>query len=945
MDDFSPEQWARIDALFDVALDCPPADRASFLEEACNEPALRAVVQELLDAVESDAPFLEVPVAERIGPLWDDFAAQLTDSSVPASEDRVGPYRLVEAVGRGGSSVVYRAERADGAFDQTVALKLLTARTDSRRVLDRFAHEQQVLADLSHPNIARLYDGGATDAGRPYFVLEFVDGVPIDRYCDDNRLSIDSRLELFVAGAEAVQHAHRNLVVHRDLKPSNILVTEADGRPRPILLDFGIAKILGEQAPGLTQTGERWMTPGYAAPEQVKGEAITTSTDVYQLGVVLYELLSGHRPYRSADRSIYEIERAVCEESPAPPSRVVTRPRDDDTPPDALSTARDTDPATLRRTLRGDLDAIVLKALRKDPAARYASAEALVEDVRRALDGQPVQARRGSWAYYARKVMARHAAAVAGATALLLLVLGFGLYHTQRLAAERNRAQQEAQTSAAVTSFLVDLFRQSSPYVAPTDTTTLRDVLAGGAEKVERLSGQPAIQARLYTTLGEVYQTLGRYERSEQVLERALSLKRRVHGPRHPETAAALERLAWTLKDVGAYERADSLLDRSLSILRSGHGPDSLRALVYNGRGVVAFEQSRYDAAETWHRQALALRRQLFPDGAPPLAYSLYNLAVTRHEQDAHDEAERLYREALAVARSHLPAKHPETTRILGDLGRLLMETGRYDAAAPFLKDVLAVNRDVLGPDHPRIPIDLNNLASLYVRKGTPDTAEPLFREALQQRRRQLGAAHPYVATSLNNLAYTLKEQGDLEAAIPLYREAVAVAEEALGPEHVNTSIFRYNLGTLLHQTGQPEEAERLYRSALAALQARLPADHARVGDVHTALGRLLVETNRPAAAESHLRTATRLRRAQLGTESKKTATARLWLGTSLLRQRTDLSTAESLLVTAHNTFSQVDGAQSLLDTARRELGALYQHQNRPEAAERYQESGTRPGP
>jgi serine/threonine-protein kinase len=947
MDDVTPERWARIDALFDVALDCSPYERRDFLDDACDDPEIRKVVLELLAATESEEAFLDVPVGQRSGALWDDFADHLTDrdARAPAEEDRIGPYRLLEAVGHGGSSVVYRAERTDGAFDQTVAVKLLTARTDSRRVLERFEHEQQVLADLAHPHVARLYDGGATEAGRPYLVMEYVDGTPLDRYCDENRLSVEERLRLFATVAETVHHAHRNLVVHRDLKPSNILVPEVDGRPQPTLLDFGIAKILDETAPGLTRTGERWMTPEYAAPEQVKGEAITTGTDVYQLGVVLYELITGHRPYRARGRSVYEIERAVCEEAPTPPSTVVTQPRDDDTPPGALSHARATDPATLRRTLRGDLDAIVLKALRKEPAARYASAEALVDDVRRHLDGRPVRARRGSWGYYARKFVARHASAVAGAAAILLLVLGFGLYHTQRLAAERNRAQREAQTSEAVTSFLVDLFRQSSPYVTPTDTTTLRDFLAGGAEEVERLSGQPAIQARLFATLGEVHQNLGRYERSERLLERALSLERRVHGNRHPETAAALERLAWTLKDVGAYERADSLLARSLSILRASGGPDSLRALAYNGRGVIAFEQSRYDAAETWHRRALALRRQLYPDGAPPLAYSLYNLAVTRHEQDAHDEAERLYREALAVARTHLPPKHPETTRILGDLGRLLMETGRYDEAAPFLTDVLAVNRDVLGPDHPRIPIDLNNLASLYARDGDPAAAEPLFREALQRRRDQLGASHPYVATSLNNLAYTLKEQGDLEAAIPLYREAVAVAENALGPEHVHTSIFRYNLGTMLHQTGRSEEAERLYRAALAALQARLPADHTRIGDVHTELGRLLVETNRPAAAESHLRAATRIRREQLGTESTKTATARLWLGTSLLRQETDLAAAESVLVDTHDALAALDGTASLLQTTRRRLVALYRLQNRPEAAQRYRELIERAAP
>ena len=466
--DISPEQWTLVDALFDAALDCPPGERDTFLQDACNDADVRAIVLDLLANTEEETSLLDVPANQRDGAFWTEFAETL-DAAFDLEArrgERIGPYRLGPAVGRGGSSVVYRAHRADGTFDQTVALKLLARRGDSRSILNRFTHERQVLAGLTHPNIAQIYDGGATEDGQPYFVMEYVDGEPLDRYCDDRQLTVDERLTLFATVADTVHHAHRNLVVHRDLKPSNILVTD-DGTPK--LLDFGIAKVLGEEAPGLTRTGERWMTPEYAAPEQVTGTAITTGTDVYQLGVVLYELLTGHRPYRPEARSVYEIEQAVCEDAPTRPSTVVTRTvgaADDTTTPDAVSAARSTDPADLQRILRGDLDAIVLKALRKEPEARYASAEALVEDVRRYLDGRPVEAHRGSWAYRSRKFVLQHATGVITAALVLLLAVGFGLYHTQRLTAERDRAQREAETSTRVTQFMASLFRQSSPFEA-----------------------------------------------------------------------------------------------------------------------------------------------------------------------------------------------------------------------------------------------------------------------------------------------------------------------------------------------------------------------------------------------------------------------------------------------------------------------------------------------
>ena len=448
---------AEADVLFDQALDLPPEERSAFLNAACDGDAvLRQTVETLLFHAEADevrAGFPEGFLEKK--PLGlDGLLRQVAEGLEEELEDplkgqRIGPYRITDEVGRGGMGVVYRAERIEGPFSQQVAIKVLPRGRDTAALLRRFEQEQRVLALLDHPHIARLLDGGLTEGGRPYFVMEYVDGEPLDAYCDRHRLSIGKRLRLFLAVCEAVQYAHQNLVVHRDLKPSNILVaapTEEGGQPalasrglQVKLLDFGIAKLLsgeGASGPGeiLTRTGERLLTPEYAAPEQIRGEAVTTATDVYGLGVLLYELLTGQRPCHTTGRSRYEVEQAVCKTEPTRPSVAVTRPvvetgaaTHGEPSPEAVGRARRLRVDQLQRTLRGDLDAICLKALRKEPEARYASVEALADDLRRYATGLPVQARRGSVGYRARKFVRRHRWGVAAAAVFVLLLAGYAL--------------------------------------------------------------------------------------------------------------------------------------------------------------------------------------------------------------------------------------------------------------------------------------------------------------------------------------------------------------------------------------------------------------------------------------------------------------------------------------------------------------------------------------
>jgi serine/threonine-protein kinase len=982
MDDVTPEQWVRIDALFDVALDCPPDERRDFLEAACDDPDVRAAVLELLDATEADASFLDVPVAQRSGALWDDFADHLGGRSAPAcpDDDRVGPYRLIEAVGHGGSSVVYRAERADGTFDQTVAIKLLTTRTDSRRVLDRFEHEQQVLAELSHPNIAPLYDGGATEGGRPYFVLAFVDGVPLDQYCDDRRLSVEARLRLFATVAEAVHHAHRNLVVHRDLKPSNILVTEEDGEPRPILLDFGIAKILDEQAPGLTQTGERWMTPEYAAPEQVKGESVTTATDVYQLGVVLYELITGHRPYRTDARSVYEIERAVCEEAPTPPSTAVTHAADDTTP-DTVGRARGTTAGSLRRTLRGDLDVIVLKALRKNPKARYPSAEALVEDVRRYLDGQPVQARRGTWTYHTRKFVKRHTGAVVAVVLALVLAVGFGLYHTQRLAAERTRAQQEADKAEQVTSFLMGLFESNDPTVAQGDTVTARELLARGLEQARALDDRPDVQAEMFDVIGQVYHSLGQYDRAERLLERALQLRRqraesrpmevgasldhlgqlradqaqfaaadslfraalalqkRHLGPEHAAVAATLSHRADALREADDFEAARATYKRALALHRRIHGPNHRKTVqVLAGYGALLQATGTYDEAEHVLRTYLKKSRALFGEEHLEVATAYSNLATVLVNQGDYAAADSAYQEALTRWVDQVGPAHPHVATVRSNYAQFLWRRGSYDAALDHARTALGHFRDQFSPQHPEA-INAELLVATILRAtGRLQEAEAAYRRILTKSRDAFGDEHVKVASALHNLAVTLRRQGRFAEAAARERESLAILRSVFGPEHAYVASVQNSRAELLVEMDSLQAAETLFRETLALREQIHGPDHPGTATTQVGLGEVLLRTDAPAEAEPLLRAGLDVRVDHLDATNPAIAEAQSLLGACLAKQRR-FAEAESLLVEAHTTLRRTGSDARLLRDTRRRLVRLYRAWDRPREAHRYRDS------
>ncbi len=603
------DRWEEVERLFDQAVALPPLERAAFLDEACgNDDALRSEVEALLAADEGADAFVDDMGEQVVGPAL----ARALDERDPLLGSIVGPYKIEERVGVGGMGTVYRASRADGAFEQTVALKVV--RVDLRPDLRaRFLAERQILARLDHPAIARLHDGGLTQDGRPWLAMDYVDGLPITQYADEHRLSINERLELFRRICRAVAYAHQNLVVHRDLKPSNILVT-ASGDVK--LLDFGIARLMDEGAEGVTVAGSGPMTPEYAAPEQVRGTGITVATDVYALGILLYELLTGRRPYRMSSRIRHEVERVILEEEPTRPSTAVERPpsREERAPEtaDTLSRARGVDPPALRRRLSGDLDVIVLKALRKEPDQRYATANDFEQDVERHLTGRPVRARPPTLLYRADRYVRRHRLAVAAAVTIAVLAIAYLVtvtYQSAVVAAERDRAEVEARKSDEVASFLLSLFIASQPEVAQGTMPTARDLLERGAERASALAGEPEVRAEVLSVIGRAYLQLGLHEQADSILTSARAELEALgaEGRANPSYASVINNQAALAVARGEYAAADSLFGEALQVKQDLglRGAESARIL--GNMGTLASTQGRHDDAVARYRSALAI--------------------------------------------------------------------------------------------------------------------------------------------------------------------------------------------------------------------------------------------------------------------------------------------------------------------------------------------------
>ena len=803
--------WDRVEALFDRALDVAPADRAAFLDrEAGGDAALRAEVASLVEA------------HGRAGPFFAEAARRIAPPGPVGLGDRVGPYRVGRRIGEGGMGAVYRATRADGAFERAAALKVLRAGHGDVR---RFLAERRTLARLDHPGIARLYDGGLTADGRPFFAMELVDGEPVTAYAARRGLGVEARVGLVRDVCAAVQYAHARLVVHRDLKPSNVLVsTRDDGRPQVKLLDFGIAKALDD--PDVTVAGPAPRTPAYAAPEQVAGGPVTTATDVYALGVLLYELLTGRRPYAcGAGRAA--VERAVLDAEPVPPSEAARAPGP--APPDAegASAAPPGPPERLARRLAGDLDQICLKALRKEPERRYGSADALARDLGRHLDGLPVEARPDTLGYRVRSFVRRHRAGVAAAAAGVLVLaagLAVAVWQGRAAAAERDRAERAA-------AFMVGLLGEFDPNQAGAGGLDAVDALDRAVRRVEaELRGQPAVQARLYDHVGQIYQTHTRYDDAERVLRRALALRRALYGGTHREVAESLNHLAWLAFARGDYGRADSLYAAALAVETAAEGRRTpTAATAIEGRGLLRRAAGTPADGIPLVREALAIREATLGPDHPEAHTSVSALAAMLHAAGRPAEAAPLFRRAIAGRRRTLGA-HIHTAQSLSDYGAALTALGDVEGAAAAHREALAVRREILGGSHPHVAQSLSHLGWALQTQGRYADAEPLYREALAIRRAHLGPDHASVGNSQLVLGEVRLLQGD-GAGLDTVAEAVRTFGRGLGPDHPTTASARLRWADALRRAGRGGEAHALAVQALPALRAAFGDGHAKVRD------------------------------------------------------------------------------------------------------------------
>ena len=796
-----PERWVQIEEIVQLALDCVPTERPAMLESACGKDLdLRREVESLL-AFHGDSGF-------RTSAAFEDGIKALKQRSGELHRGRhIGTYRVLREIGRGGMGSVYLAARADDSFQKSVAIKIVRRGLDTDDIIERFRNERQILATLDHPNITRLLDGGTTDDGLPYFVMEYIEGRPIDLYCEEHRLNISERLRLFQGVCAALRYAHQNLVVHRDIKPSNVLVTK-EGVPR--LLDFGIAKLLapGTAAVQRTSTGLRPLTLEYASPEQVRGESITTSSDVYSMGVLLFLLLTGHRPYRQAMSSSADLERAICEEEPEKPSLTVTDTK-------------------LRRRLAGDLDNILLMALRKDPRRRYASAEQLSEDIRRHLDNLPVMARPDTRGYRTVKFIHRNKAWAAMAAITFLSLTGgiaVSLWQTHVARQERDRARLEQAKAARINAFLQEMVGYSG--VTPgtpnhqAHDATVADMLEDAARRVEtELADQPEVKAEMLGTIGGTYLAQAKYDLSKRYLREAYELNLKLHGPDAQQTAAIMYSLADLCYLIGDATGADLWFQKALPIYRMHANNIETRLLVgmLSDAAFVNRAVGRPDQAEALWREALSYGPRLPPKYHGQAISPKTFLAQLYIDRGDVQKADTLASEAVQDLRA-FGGDRFSLAQSLIDLGNVRRLEGRFAEADPLIREGTALYAQAQGQDHPNVAVGWSTLATAHYYQGNYVLAEQDAQTALRILQKQPAGAPQRTALDVT-LAMILNKTGRAQAAERLLRDAMAVRAKA-AKRSTYAAIVSGVLGECLTIQKRYAEAEPLLVDSFQILQS-----------------------------------------------------------------------------------------------------------------------------
>lgn len=809
-----PERWRKIETLCQKAMNLQGTERTVYLEHVCaGDKELLEEVTSLLDY--EDSEWLQQPLVQ----VQSSFVFS-DDQSV--SDQTIGPYRIINTIASGGMGKVYLGVRNDDQFERFVALKVIRKGLVSDNVLKRFYEERQILASLNHPNIARLFDGGTTEDGLPWFAMEYIEGLPITEYCKVHEKNVGEKINLFLSVCSAVQYAHQNLVIHRDLKPENILITP-DGTPK--LLDFGIAKLMDlEQKSGQTQYQDRIMTPDYASPEQVRNESISTVSDVYALGILLYELLTGALPYQFKKRTPAEIERTICNTIPKRPSAVSDL-----------------------KIFKGDLDSVIMKALRKEPSERYASVEQLANDLRRYQKALPVLAQKASFTYRARKFLTRHKWGVAVSTAVALLVISFSILtyiQSQAIETRAIEAEQQRDRAEQVSNFLAGLFESADPSRAENESLTAIELLHRGANRVEtELTDQPHVQANLFLVISDVYESLGLYDEGLNLAQSAHSLQKKLYEGNHAEIARSLNSMGWLYRQKGEFEKSDSLLTT-----------------------------------------ALVMRQELFGQQHLDVARSLNDLAVLKQSRGDYAATDTLLQEAIEIRKALAGKQHESVAVASSNYAALKWRMGDLSAAEDRMREALDIFQATVGESDMRTAVAMSNLAAIILTRKKTDGVEELYRNALNIRLRLLGEEHPDVAGSYEHLGNFLRAKRKYEEAETLLLKAHDLRKELLGEEHILVGTSKTGLGFLYKQTENYTEAENYYSGAIKIFQRVYPDGHARTAQAWHHLGEIFLEMNKPIQAEPQFRKAMELRERFFGDKDIRTADSMIYLGVCLAK-------------------------------------------------------------
>lgn len=867
--------WDRVETILDDVLTLPKEERKSFIEETCgDDKALKAEVTQLLKSILNSEGWLE-DAADYKEELYHEISEDLQELSSTRSliGVEIGSYRIKEKLGEGGMGLVYRAERADGEFEHQVALKIIRNENASQENIRRFKQERTILAGLNHPGIAKLFDGGITSDGYPYFVMEYVDGIRIDEYCRKHECTVKQRIELFKQMLEAVRHAHENLVIHRDLKPGNILVNSA-GKVK--ILDFGISKLVQKNQSTdtqLTRTNARLLTPKYAAPEQILQSSITTATDIYALGVVFYQLLTESHPFDLDNLSQFEMEQTILQDEAPKPSTCVCSKK-------------------VQQQLKGDLDAIALKAIRKEPDKRYRVANEFLDELNKYEQGLPVAAHEDSLKYRTQKLFARHKQVFVTAAVILLLIVGFTGFYTWRITQERNKSRLEARKATEVKNFMLSIFDSSNPDM---DTfaggdITAKELLKSGIKKVENEVGdQPKIYVDLMSSIGDALLNFDEFEASDNAMKKALKKSIETFGPNSYETSEIYFTLSnlrnserkfveaedYILKSIeikeqlfgknaeelihayGAYasvlylrskyRESIALFDRIDSVYTPKTKRDSLYQYIdVINRASAEAVLGQYEDAEAHLKEALSFYNRYYDGLHYNIALTKLKLGNTYYKTSEHQKAENFLKESLSEFKQLIGEKNDMVAQIYYTLAQNSRVMGNMEQAEYYAQLDLEVSKKLYGEDDIRLSSSLNMLGLVQKAIGNLDEAEQNLKKALAFRKQQVGADNPDLAVPLYNLAHLLHAKGNYDQSLTMFNQVVDIDKKSLGPDSPDMAIDLNKVAMVLRDMGRFAESDSVFREAGKIFEKQFPENHQRVAEHLVDYGKLRFNEGKP---------------------------------------------------------------------------------------------------